>query len=48
MLLENVEHVESEELERQLVQIMQLIGVREGTVMLPGFTRDDVDVLCCD
>ena len=32
---------------------MQLIGVREGTdLVLPGFTRDDVDqlldVLCCD
>ena len=52
MLLHNVEHIESEELDRQVVQIMQLIGVREGTVVLPGFTRDDVDqlldVLCCD
>ena len=32
--------------------IMQLVGVREGTVVLSGFTRDDVDqlldVLCCD
>ena len=52
MLLHNVEHIESEGLERQVVQIVQLIGVREGTVVLPGFTRDDVDqlldVLCCD
>ena len=52
MLLHNVEHIESEELDRQAVQIMQLIGVREGTVVLHGFTRDDVDqlldVLCCD
>ena len=52
MLLRNVEHIESEELDRQAMQIMQLIGVREGTVVLPGFTRDDVDqlldVLCCD
>ena len=52
MLLHNVEHIESEELDRQAVQIMQLIGMREGTVVLPGFTRDDVDqllgVLCCD
>ena len=52
MLLHNVEHIESEELDRQAVQIMQLIGVREGTVVLPGFTADDVDqlleVLCCD
>ena len=36
---------DSEELERQVVQIMQLIGVREGIVVLPGFTRDDVDQL---
>ena len=52
MLLHNVEHIESEELDRQAVQITQLVGVREGTVVLPGFTRDDVDqlldVLCCD
>ena len=52
MLLHIVEHIESEELERQVVQIMRLVGVREGTVVLPGFTRDDVDqlldVLCCD
>ena len=52
MLLHNVEHIESEELDRQAVQIMQLIGAREGTVVLHGFTRDDVDqlldVLCCD
>ena len=55
MLLRNVEHIESEELERQAVQIMRFIGVREGTVVLPGITRDDVDqllhvqyVLCCD
>ena len=48
MLLHNVEHIESEELQRQLL----IGGVREGTVVLPGFTRDDVDqlldVLCCD
>ena len=43
MSLHNVEHIESEELDRQAVQIMQLVGVREGTVVLPGFTRDDVD-----
>ena len=52
MLLHNVDHIESEELDRQAVQIMQLIGVREGTVVLPGFTGDGVDqlleVLCCD
>ena len=46
MLLHNVEHIKSEELDRQAVQIMQLIG------LLPGFTGDDVDqlleVLCCD
>ena len=52
MLLHNVEHIESEELDRQAVHIMQLMGVREGTVVLPGFTGDDVDqlleVLCCD
>ena len=52
MLLHNVEHIESEELDRQAVQIMLLIGVREGTVVLPGFTRDDVDqlldVFSCD
>ena len=52
MLLHNVERIESEELDRRAVQIMQLVGVREDTVVLPGFTRDDVnqllDVLCCD
>ena len=52
MLLHNVEHIGSEELDRQAVQSMQLVGVREGTVVLPGFTRDDVDqlldLLCCD
>ena len=51
MLLHNVEHVESEELDRQAVQMMELIGVREGTVVLPGFTTDDVDqqkLYCCD
>ena len=52
MLLHNVEHIESEELERQVVQIMRLVGVREGTVVFPGFTMGDVDqlldVLCCD
>ena len=52
MLIHNVEHTASEDLERQAVQIMQLVGVREGTVVLPGSTRDDVDqllgVLCCD
>ena len=51
-MLHNIEHIESEELERQAVQIMPLVGVREGTVVLPGFTRDDVDqlrdVLCYD
>ena len=51
-IIHNVEHIESEELDRQAVQIMQLVGVREGTVVLLGFTRDDVDqlldVLCCD
>ena len=51
-LLHNVEHIESEELDRQAVQIMLLIGIREGTVVPPGFTMDDVDqlldVLCCD
>ena len=52
MLLHNVDHIESEELDRQSVHIMQLIGVREGTIVLLGFTGDDVDqlleVLCCD
>ena len=52
MLLHNVEHIESEKLDRQAVQIMQLVAVREGTVVFPDFTRDDVDqllgVLCCD
>ena len=36
--LHNVEHIESEEIESQVVQIMQLIGMREDTVVLPGFT----------
>ena len=51
-MLHDVEHIESEVLDRQAVRVMQLIGVREGTVVFPGFTRDDVDqlldVLCCD
>ena len=33
-------------------QIMQLIGVKEGTVLLPGFDDEEVDglldMLCCD
>ena len=42
MSLHNVEHVESEELDRQMLQIMHLIGVQYS---LPGFTKDDVDQL---
>ena len=47
MLLHNVEHIESEELDRQAVHIMQLVTVREGTVVLPVFSCM-LDVLCCD
>ena len=45
MLLHNVEHIESEELDRQAVHIVLLVTVRKGTVVLPVFTRDDVDQL---
>ena len=41
---------ESLECEQRVSQIMQLIGVREGTVLLPGFDDGLLDnfMLCCD
>ena len=43
---------ESLECEIRAAQIMQLIGVKEGTVLLPGFDDEEVDglsdMLCCD
>ena len=43
---------ETMECEHRAAQIMQLISVREGTVLLPGFDDEEVDgfleVLCCD
>ena len=43
---------ESVEGEHQAAQITPLIGVREGTVLLPGIDNEEVDrlleVLCCD
>ena len=43
---------ESLECENRAAQITQLIGVKEGTVLLPGFDDEEVDglldMLCCD
>ena len=43
---------ESLECDNRAAQIMQLIGVKEGTVLLPGFDNEEVDMLldmlCCD
>ena len=43
---------ESLECENRATQITQLIGVKEGTVLLPGFDYEEVDglldMLCCD
>ena len=43
---------ESLECENRTAQITQLIGVKEGTVLLPGFDDEEVDglldMLCCD
>ena len=43
---------ETVECEHQAAQIMQLIGVREGAVLLPGFDDEEVDgsldIRCCD
>ena len=43
-------YYESLECEHRASQIMQLIGVREGTVSLPGFDDGLLDnfMLCCD
>ena len=43
---------ESLECEHRSAHIMQLIGVKEGTMLLPGFDDEEVDglvdMLCCD
>ena len=50
--LSNIYEKYRAECENRAAQITQLIGVKEGTVLLPGFDDEEVDglldMLCCD
>ena len=46
MLRKSGGEYESMACEHRAEQIMQLIGVREGTVLLPGFDDEEGGMLC--